>query len=206
LLKFYPGTAASDVSCISRFRGKIYFSGEPEVKRPTWDEYFMMLAKLAASRSTCVSRPTGSVIVKDRQILATGYNGALPGQGHCVDEGRCFRRSVEWPEATKYDMCRSAHAEANAIALGAKKGVSLEGATIYCTLEPCITCAKLIVMSGISRVVYEFAYESPIPERDRYWKDVLATSHTTVEKLVFSSEKIEYAAGFLNPDTSRRRV
>lgn len=205
-MKFYSGTAAHDIPFISQFRGKIYFSGEPEVKRPTWDEYFMMLAKLAASRSTCVSRPTGSVIVKDRQILATGYNGALPGQGHCVDDGVCFRRSVEWPEATKYDMCRSAHAEANAIALGAKKGVSLEGATIYCTLEPCITCAKLIVMSGISRVVYEHAYESPIPERDKYWKEVLASSNTTVERLVIIADKIEYAADFLNPDTSRRRV
>jgi dCMP deaminase len=187
-------------------RGRIPNSGESKVKRPTWDEYFIMLAKLAASRSTCVSRPTGSVIVKDRQILATGYNGALPGQGHCVDDGVCFRRSVKWHEATKYDMCRSAHAEANAIALGAKKGVSLEGATIYCTLEPCITCAKLIVMSGISRVVYEYAYESPIPERDKYWKDVLAKSHTMVEMLMLSPEKIGYAADFLNPDTSRRRV
>jgi dCMP deaminase len=146
------------------------------------------------------------VIVKDRQILATGYNGALPGQSHCVDEGECFRRSVKWPEANKYDMCRSAHAEANAIALGSKKGVSLEGATIYCTLEPCITCAKLIVMSGISRVVYEYAYESPIPDRDRYWKDVLAKSNTQVEKLVLNQKKIDYAADFLNPDTSRRRV
>jgi dCMP deaminase len=103
-------------------------------------------------------------------------------------------------------MCRSAHAEANAIALGAKKGVSLEGATIYCTLEPCITCAKLIIMSGIRRVVYEYGYESPIPERDRYWKDVLATSNTTVEMLVIDKQKIDYAAEFLQTDTSRRRV
>ena len=174
--------------------------------RPSWDEYFMMLAKLAASRSTCLSRPTGSVIVKDRQILTTGYNGSLPGQAHCVDDGVCFRRSVDWPEATKYDMCRSAHAEANAIALGAKKGVSLEGATIYCTLEPCITCAKLIVMSGIIRVVYEYGYESPIAERDQYWKEVLLKSNTLVEQITVSGAKVAYAEDFLKPDTSRRRL
>jgi dCMP deaminase len=166
----------------------------------------MMLAKLAASRSTCLSRPTGSVIVKDRQILATGYNGSLPSQAHCIDDGVCFRRSLDWPEAAKYDMCRSAHAEANAIALGAKKGVSLEGATIYCTLEPCITCAKLIVMSGIVRVVYEHGYESPIPKRDQYWKDVLLKSNTVVEQLIISNATIASAEEFLQPETSRRRL
>lgn len=174
--------------------------------RPSWDEYFMMLAKLAASRSTCLSRPTGAVIVKDRQILATGYNGSLPGQAHCVDDGVCFRRSVGCPEEAKYNMCRSAHAEANAIALGAKKGVSLEGATIYCTLEPCITCAKLIVMSGISRVVYEYGYESPAIERDQYWKQVLLKSNASVERMRVSTSTIAYAEDFLKPDTSRRRL
>lgn len=176
------------------------------MNRPSWDEYFMMLAKLAASRSTCVSRPTGAVIVRDRQILATGYNGSLPGQDHCIDTGECFRRSLEWPEAMKYDMCRSAHAEANAIALAAKKGFPVEGTTIYCTLEPCLTCAKLIVMSGIRRVVYEYAYESPIPERDRFWKDVLASSNVSVEQVVIAGDTLEYALDFLGPDTSKRRI
>ncbi len=176
------------------------------MKRPTWDEYFMMLAKLTASRSTCLSRPTGAVIVKDRQILASGYNGSLPGEAHCTDEGKCFRRSLKWPEAMKYDMCRSAHAEANAVALAAKKGVALEGASIYCTLEPCITCAKLIVMSGIVRVIYEHAYDSPIPERDRYWKSVLASGNINVEQLVIGDETVQYALSFLKPGTSKRRL
>jgi dCMP deaminase len=175
-------------------------------KRPSWDEYFMMLAKLAASRSTCLSRPTGAVVVKDKQVLATGYNGSLPGQPHCMDEGVCFRRSLKWPEAMKYDMCRSSHAEANAISLAAKKGVSLEGATIYCTLEPCITCAKLIVTSGITRVVYEHAYDSPIPQRDQYWKDILSSSNTKVEQIIIKDETIAYAVQFLSTDTSRRRL
>jgi len=175
-------------------------------QRPSWDEYFMMLAKLAASRSTCLSRPTGAVVVKDRQVIATGYNGSLPGQAHCMDEGQCFRRSLQWPEAMKYDMCRSAHAEANAISLAAKKGVKLEGASIYCTLEPCITCAKLIVMSGIKRVVYEHAYDSPIPERDKYWKEVLSLSNTRVEQLKIKDETISYALEFLRKETSKRRL
>ncbi|HHO77337.1 MAG TPA: dCMP deaminase family protein [Deltaproteobacteria bacterium] len=174
--------------------------------RPSWDEYFMMLAKLAASRSTCLSRPTGAVVVKDRQVIASGYNGSLPGQAHCMDEGKCFRRSLEWPEAMKYDMCRSAHAEANAVSLAAKKGVTLEGATIYCTLEPCITCAKLIVMSGIKRVVYEYPYDSPITERDRYWKEVLSSSNTRVEQLILKEETINYALRFLRQETSKRRL
>lgn len=175
-------------------------------KRPSWDEYFMMLAKLAASRSTCLSRPTGAVVVKDKQVLATGYNGSLPGQAHCMDEGVCFRRTLKWPEAVKYDMCRSSHAEANAISLAAKKGVSLEGATVYCTLEPCITCAKLIVTSGITRVVYEHAYDSPIAERDQYWKDILALSNTRVEQIIVNDKTIAYAVQFLSADTSRRRL
>ena len=166
----------------------------------------MMLAKLAASRSTCLSRPTGAVVVKDKQVLTTGYNGSLPGQAHCMDEGACFRRTLNWPEAMKYDMCRSAHAEANAISLAAKKGVCLEGASIYCTLEPCITCAKLIVMSGIARVVFEHAYDSPMPERDQYWKDILALSNTRVEKLEIDEKTIKYAMEFLNTNTSKRRL
>ncbi|MGD0819874.1 MAG: dCMP deaminase family protein [Desulfomonilia bacterium] len=175
-------------------------------KRPSWDEYFMMLAKLAASRSTCLSRPTGAVVVNDKQVITTGYNGSLPGQKHCMDDRVCFRRSLKWPEAMKYDMCRSAHAEANAISLAAKKGVSLEGSTIYCTLEPCITCSKLIVMSGITRVVYEHPYDSPIPERDQYWKDVLSLSRTTVEQIIIHDETMENALLFMSSDTSKRRL
>ncbi len=84
--------------------------------------------------------------------------------------------------------------------------MSLEGATIYCTLEPCITCAKLIVMSGISRVVYEYGYESPSVERDQYWKQVLLKSNTSVERIRVSASTIAYAEDFLKPDTSRRRL
>jgi dCMP deaminase len=123
-----------------------------------------------------------------------------------MDEGECFRRSISWPEEIKYDMCRASHAEANAIALAAKKGFPTGGSTIYCTLEPCITCSKLIVIAGISRVVFEHAYESPMPERDEYWRKVLLDSHTQVEHLRVSGQTVDYAIGFLRPDTSRRRI
>lgn len=95
--------------------------------RPSWDEYFLMIAKLVASRSTCNSRPTGAVLVKDRQILSTGYNGSMPGAVHCSDAGSlfCFRRSMEIPDNVKYDYCRSSHAEANAIAQAAKHGIAI---------------------------------------------------------------------------------
>lgn len=174
--------------------------------RPSWDEYFMILAKMAASRSTCLSRPTGAVIVHDKQIVATGYNGSLPGQPHCCDEGRCFRRSVGTDEALKYDVCRSSHAEANAIVLAAKKGLCVQGGTIYCTLEPCFTCAKMIVMAGIERVVYEYAYESPLADRDLLWKEILASAGTKVEQLRLTDEDVAYADYFLKPDTSKRRI
>ena len=86
------------------------------IVRPSWDEYFMLLAKLAATRSTCLSRPVGAVIVLDRQVLVTGYNGAIPGAPHCTDEGSCYRRSLSFAnDANKQNYCRSSHAEANAL-------------------------------------------------------------------------------------------
>ena len=88
--------------------------------RPSWDDYFLMLAKLAATRSTCLSRPTGAVIVLDRQVLATGYNGSMPGATHCLDEEECYRRKIRgYDEDNKYDVCRAIHAEANALAQAA---------------------------------------------------------------------------------------
>lgn len=174
--------------------------------RPSWDDYFMLMAKLSASRSTCCSRPTGAVIVRDTQIVATGYNGSLPGQPHCTDSGACHRRSSNVTEEVKYDVCRSAHAEANAITLAAKQGLSVKDCTMYCTLEPCFTCAKLIAISGISRVVYELNYESPIAERDALWKSILYDTGIEVERLWVPLEVITCAKDLLDWDTSRRRI
>ena len=139
--------------------------------RISWNEYFMLLAKVAALRSTCNSRPTGAIIVKDKRVIATGYNGSLPGKPQCSDEGGefCYRRSIEGREIDKYNICPANHAEANAIAQAAKMGISIRESTMYCTLFPCLVCAKLMKISGVVKVYYELLYESSDQERDEEW-------------------------------------
>ncbi len=125
-----------------------------EEQRPTWDEYFIMIAKLAATRSTCLAFPVGAVIVKDRQVLATGYNGSPSGSAHCTAQGFCYP-GLDSCDASSSLPSRAVHAEANAIAQAAKHGISTDGATIYVTLEPCVSCLKLIISAGIKEVFYE---------------------------------------------------
>jgi dCMP deaminase len=127
--------------------------------RPTWDEYFMMLAKLTATRSTCLAFPVGAVIVKDRQVLSTGYNGSPSGSAHCTTQGYCYP-DVSACNVAKALPSRSVHAEANAIAQAAKHGISTDGASIYVTLEPCLSCLKLIISAGIREVFYETKFNS----------------------------------------------
>lgn len=122
--------------------------------RPTWDEYFLMIAKLAATRSTCLAFPVGAVIVKDRQVVATGYNGSPSGTAHCIEQGFCYP-GLDSCDASKDFPSRAVHAEANAIAQAAKHGISTDGASIYVTLEPCLSCLKLVIASGIKEVFYE---------------------------------------------------
>ena len=174
-------------------------------QRPTWDEYFMLLAKLAALRSTCLSRPTGAVIVLDRQVLATGYNGSMPGAPQCLDDGRCYRRSVRGEERGKYDICRATHAEANAIAQAARRGVAVAGATVYGTLSPCYVCTKLMASARIVRVVYEHEYESPDRERDLIWRDGVREAGIELRQLTLSPTTIERARQFIEGITSLRR-
>ena len=175
-------------------------------KRIGWDEYFMLLAKLAACRSTCLSRPTGAVLVRNRQVLATGYNGSVPGGPHCIDDAVCYRRRVGAKDADKLAWCRASHAEANAIAQAARAGIPLDGSTLYTTLSPCFTCGKLIASAGIKHVVYEHLYESIDPKRDRHWADVLGEAGISAEQLSFSSHSIARALEFIKGDTSRRRL
>ncbi|MEN9216935.1 MAG: dCMP deaminase family protein [Gloeomargarita sp. HHBFW_bins_162] len=122
--------------------------------RPSWDEYFLMLAKLAATRSTCLALPVGAVIVKQRQVLATGYNGPPSGSPHCTAQGFCYP-GLPSCDASRTLPSRAIHAEANAIAQAARYGIATEGATIYVTLAPCLSCLKLIISAGIREVVYE---------------------------------------------------
>ena len=132
--------------------------------RPSWDEYFMNLAHLAATRSTCVRRQVGAVIVKDRMVLSTGYNDTPRGMPNCGDGGceRC--RSGAAPGAA-LDTCLCLHAEQNAIIQAAYHGVRIPGAVIYCTHQPCLTCAKMIINAGLGRIVYGAPYPDSVAER-----------------------------------------
>lgn len=118
-----------------------------------------MMAKLAATRSTCLAFPVGAVIVKDRQVLATGYNGSPSGSVHCTAQGFCYP-GLSSCDASKILPSRAVHAEANAIAQAAKHGISTQGATIYVTLEPCIACLKLVISAGIREIFYETDFNS----------------------------------------------
>ena len=125
--------------------------------RPTWDEYFMEITHLVAKRSTCLRRQVGAVIVKDKNILATGYNGAPSGVAHCLDVG-CLRERLQIPSGERHELCRGLHAEQNAIIQAALHGVSIENATVYCTHQPCILCAKMLINSRIEKVVFGTVY------------------------------------------------
>ena len=127
------------------------------MSRPTWDEYFMEITRLVARRSTCLRRQVGAVLVKDKNILSTGYNGAPSGVAHCLDVG-CLREQMGIPSGERHELCRGLHAEQNAIVQAAKHGSNINGATLYCTTMPCIICAKMLINAGISRIVYETGY------------------------------------------------
>jgi len=125
-----------------------------------WDRRFMEMAGVIAGWSSCFqpNRKIGAVIVKNKRILTTGYNGAPSGYLSCVERGECLRRKENIPSGTKHELCYAIHAEQNAIVQAAKLGLSIDGATLYCTHQPCIICSKLIVNSGIIRVVYRESY------------------------------------------------
>jgi len=122
------------------------------VKRPSWDEYFMSIAADVARRSTCLRRQVGAILVVDRQILATGYNGAPSGVPHC-DETGCLREQMAVPPGERHELCRGLHAEQNAIIQAAKHGTRIQGATLYTTHHPCSLCAKMAINAGVVRIV-----------------------------------------------------
>ncbi|BDC36626.1 MAG: cytidine deaminase [Candidatus Methanoliparum thermophilum] len=126
-------------------------------ERPNIDEYFMNIAKIVATRSTCLRNHVGAVIVKDKRILTTGYNGAPSGLPHCLDIG-CLRNSNNIPSGKNQEICRGVHAEQNAIIQAALHGISIKDATLYCTHLPCSLCAKMLINAHIKRVVYSISY------------------------------------------------
>lgn len=130
---------------------------EEKLVRPSWDEYFIKLAHEVATRTTCLRRAVGALIVKDRRILATGYNGVPTGIRHC-DEVGCLRQEMGIPSGQRHEICRGLHAEQNAIIQAARYGINISGSSIYITTQPCIVCAKMIINAGITEIIYENPY------------------------------------------------
>jgi dCMP deaminase len=126
-------------------------------ERPTWDRYFFEIARVVASRSTCLRRRVGALLVLDKRILATGYNGAPAGLSHCADTG-CLRERMNIPAGERHELCRGLHAEQNAIIQAAVHGVAIEGASLYCTHFPCVVCAKMLINAKIRQIFVAESY------------------------------------------------
>ena len=125
--------------------------------RPSWEQYFMNITNLVAERSTCLRRAVGAVLVKDKRILSTGYNGAPANLKHCLEVG-CLREQLGVESGKMHELCRGIHAEQNAIIQAAYHGVSVKGAVIYCTNQPCSICARMIINAGIIKIYYQSGY------------------------------------------------
>ena len=149
-----------------------------------WDHRFMEMAQLVSTWASCYQeeRKIGAVIVKDKRVMTTGYNGAPAGVRTCVERGECLRKKLGIPSGTRHEMCYAVHAEQNAIIQAAKLGVNIDGSTLYCTHQPCILCAKMIVNAGIVRVVYHSGYP------DEFALDIFKEAGVLVERYSESEE------------------
>jgi dCMP deaminase len=147
-----------------------------EPKRPSWDEYFLEVAELIASRSTCLRRKVGAVLVKDKRILATGYNGAPSGILHCIEAG-CIRQRLKIPSGERHELCRGLHAEQNAFLQAALHGTSLKDSVLYSTTQPCIICAKMIINAGIKEIVFKGDYP------DKMARDFLKSAKIKIRRV-----------------------
>ncbi len=145
-------------------------------KRPAWNEYFADIADLISRRSTCRRRSVGAVLVREKRVLATGYNGAPTGLRHCLDLG-CMRQNMKIPSGERHELCRGLHAEQNAIIQAALHGVSVNGSSLYCTNHPCVICAKMIINAGIAEVIYRDGY------MDEMAKEMLSEAGIKVAQL-----------------------
>ena len=125
--------------------------------RPSWDEYFMGITEMVAQRSTCLRRKVGAILVRDKRIIATGYNGAPAKVSHCLDIG-CLREQQGIPSGERHELCRGLHAEQNAIIQAALHGFSIEGSTLYCTNMPCTICSKMLINARIEKIYYKEGY------------------------------------------------
>lgn len=128
-----------------------------EHTRPTWDEYFMAIVDDVATRSTCCRRKVGAILVKDKRVIATGYNGGPTGLAHCLDIG-CLRQKLGIPSGQQHELCRGVHAEQNAIIQAARYGVHTDGSILYCTTQPCAQCTKMLLNAGVTEIVFREGY------------------------------------------------
>ena len=134
-----------------------------ENKRPGWDQYFMEIAQTTMKRSTCLRRSVGALLVKNKHILATGYNGVPMNLRHCSETG-CLRQQLNVPSGKMHELCRGLHAEQNAIIQAALHGVSISGAALYCTHQPCVVCAKMLINAGVQKIVFQNPYPDELAE------------------------------------------
>jgi len=151
--------------------------------RPSWDEYFMEVAKAIAKRATCDRGRSGCVIAKDKQILVTGYVGSPVGMPHCDDVGHLMKKIIHDDDTISQHCVRTVHAEQNAICQAAKRGIAIEGGTIYIKMTPCRTCAMLLINSGIKRVVCEKKYRGGEESEEMFRKAEI--------KIDFFSDELE---------------
>lgn len=131
--------------------------------RPSWDDYFITIAHQVARRSTCVRRQVGAVLVKDKRILSTGYNGTARGLAHCEDVG-CLREQQGIESGQRHELCRGIHAEQNAIIQAALHGVAIQGSSLYSTHQPCVQCAKMLLNAGVVEMSFTHPYPDPLAE------------------------------------------
>ncbi len=147
-----------------------------KIKRPDWTDYFMDITRLVARRSTCIRRQVGAIVVKDKRILATGYNGVPTGLPHCEDVG-CIREQNKIPSGQRHELCRGLHAEQNTIIQAAFHGISISGATLFCTTLPCSICLKMLINAGIREIFYEQGYPDDLAQSLLEQSDLELTKH-----------------------------
>ncbi|MCL6471251.1 MAG: cytidine/deoxycytidylate deaminase family protein [Firmicutes bacterium] len=146
--------------------------------RPSWDEYFLSITRQVSERSTCLRRKVGALLVREKRILATGYNGAPSGIRHCYEVG-CLREDQGIASGERHELCRGLHAEQNALIQAAVHGVAVKGASIYCTHQPCVLCAKMLINAGIKEILYAEGYP------DKLAQDLLNEAGIAVIQLPF---------------------
>lgn len=162
--------------------------GDGRTERLPWPEYFMRITYLVSSRSTCTRRQVGAVAVKQKRILATGYNGAPAGLPHCLEVG-CLRQQLGVPSGQRHEICRGLHAEQNVIIQAAVHGININGAILYCTTHPCVLCAKMLINCGIRHIYYAEYYPDDLAET------MLREAGIPVEQLTWTPSGIEGTTG-----------